>query len=79
MEKYKDKSLDAETQRTIEKISHYYIAKLLYEKDVIGSVEEFSSSNKTLKSCFKGKIDDIKLLRFSLMPVIFSSIKEHFL
>ena len=79
VEKYKDKSLDAETQRTIEKISHYYIAKLLYEKDVIGSVEEFSSSNKTLKSCFKGKIDDIKLLRFSLMPVIFSSIKEHFL
>jgi len=76
---YKNNNLTPETQKNIEKLSHYYMAKLLYEKKVVDNVEKFATSKKTLKSCFKWKIEDIKLLWISLLPVMFSSIKEHFM
>lgn len=76
---YDDKSLSSDSHEMIEKMSHYFIAKILYEKKVIDHIEEFATSKKTLKSCFRGNTSDLRLLWLSLIPVMFASIKEHFL
>ena len=74
-ELYKTLSLnDTDTLSYLERLSHYSIIKKLYES--MPNIDEFSSSERTLDSCFKWKYDDIFFLYKSLLPSIFSSFKE---
>ena len=74
-ELYKNLSLsDTDTLNYLERLSHYCTVKKLYES--MPNIDEFATSSKTLKSCFKWDIDNMYFLYIALLPSMFSSFKE---